>query len=147
MDGPWCRRAIVAHSVQWLAMGWMTGGTRDSFSGCKVAKAQADHSPRSSAEVKNVWCYTSTPKYVFMVRCLIKHWDNFTFTLMQIFGMGLFWDQYNNNFHKQVCVWERAYKHTSEAKLPTLTFSICVSHICDTHQIGHPYVPPPPSVK
>jgi hypothetical protein len=40
---------------------------------------ETDHSPPSSAEVKNEWSYTSTPQYVFMAWCLVKHWDNFTF--------------------------------------------------------------------
>jgi hypothetical protein len=31
--------------------------------------------PRSN----NAWSYTSTPQYVFMVWCLVKHRDNFTF--------------------------------------------------------------------
>jgi hypothetical protein len=34
----------------------------------------------SSAEVKNAWSYTTTPQYVFMACCLVKHRDNFTFT-------------------------------------------------------------------
>jgi hypothetical protein len=34
---------------------------------------EADHLPPSSAEVKNVWSYASTPPYVFMALCLIKH--------------------------------------------------------------------------
>jgi hypothetical protein len=42
---------------------------------------EADHSLPSSAEVKNARNYTSTPLYVFMERCLVKHRDNFTFTL------------------------------------------------------------------
>jgi hypothetical protein len=29
-----------------------------------------DHSPSSTAEVKNVWSFTSTPRYVFMEWCL-----------------------------------------------------------------------------
>jgi hypothetical protein len=33
---------------------------------------EADHSPPSSAEVKNSRSYTSTPQYVFMAWCLIK---------------------------------------------------------------------------
>jgi hypothetical protein len=37
------------------------------------------HLPPSSAEVKNAWSYTSTPQYVFMEWCLVKHGDNFTF--------------------------------------------------------------------
>jgi hypothetical protein len=43
---------------------------------------EADHSPPSSAEVKNAWCYTSTHQYVFMAWCLVKHMDYFTFTFM-----------------------------------------------------------------
>jgi hypothetical protein len=35
-------------------------GTRDSFSGVKVARTSVDHSPSSSAKVKNKWSYTST---------------------------------------------------------------------------------------
>jgi hypothetical protein len=48
--------------------------------GVKRPGREADHSPPSSAEVKNAWSYTSTPKYVFMAWCLVKHRDNFTFT-------------------------------------------------------------------
>jgi hypothetical protein len=40
---------------------------------------EADCSTRSSAEVKNVWGYTFTTPYVFMVWCLVSAWDNFTF--------------------------------------------------------------------
>jgi hypothetical protein len=32
----------------------------------KRPEHEADHSPPSSAEVKNAWNYTSTPQYVFM---------------------------------------------------------------------------------
>jgi hypothetical protein len=39
---------------------------------------EADHSPPSSVKVKNVWSYTSTPQYVFMVQCLLKHRADFT---------------------------------------------------------------------
>jgi hypothetical protein len=46
---------------------------------------EADHSPPSSAEVKNVWSYTSTPQYVFIAWCLVKHRDNFTFTCVNTF--------------------------------------------------------------
>jgi len=34
---------------------------------------ESDQSPQSSAEVKNEWRYTSTPPYVIMASCLIKH--------------------------------------------------------------------------
>jgi hypothetical protein len=36
-------------------------GTRGSFPKGKVARREADHSPPSSAEVKNAWSYTSIP--------------------------------------------------------------------------------------
>jgi hypothetical protein len=48
--------------------------------GVKRPGREADHStPR--AKVKNAWRYNSTLQYVFMVWCLVKHRDNFTFTL------------------------------------------------------------------
>jgi hypothetical protein len=37
--------------------------------GVKRPGREADHSPLSSAEVKNVWSYTSTPQYIFMAWC------------------------------------------------------------------------------
>jgi hypothetical protein len=38
-----------------------------------LTRDKADHSPPFSVEVKNAWSYISTPPYVFMVWCLIKH--------------------------------------------------------------------------
>jgi hypothetical protein len=49
--------------------------------GIKRPGCEADHSPPSSAEIKNAWSYTSTPQYVFMAWCLVKHKDNFTFLI------------------------------------------------------------------
>jgi hypothetical protein len=55
---------------------------------------EAGHLSPSSAEVKNVWSYTSTPhmslwcgallckEYAFMLWYLVKHKDKFTFTLL-----------------------------------------------------------------
>jgi len=34
---------------------------------------EAEYSPQTSAEVKNIWGYTSIPPYVFMAWCLFKH--------------------------------------------------------------------------
>jgi hypothetical protein len=48
--------------------------------GVKRQGREGDHSPPSSTEVKNAWSYTSTPPYVFMAWCFVKHRDNFTFT-------------------------------------------------------------------
>jgi len=52
----------------------------------KAAGSWSCLSPPSSAEFKNAWSYTSTPQYVFMARCLVKHGDNFTFTLTMSHG-------------------------------------------------------------
>jgi hypothetical protein len=41
-------------------------GTGGSFSGVKRQRREADHSPSTSAEVKKMWIYTSTPLYVYM---------------------------------------------------------------------------------
>jgi hypothetical protein len=50
--------------------------------GVKRPGREADHSPPSSSEFKNACSYTSSPQYVFMTRCLVKHRANFTFTFM-----------------------------------------------------------------
>jgi hypothetical protein len=51
-------------------------GTGTLSLGVKRPGCEADHSLPSSAEVKNAWSYTSTPQYVFMAWCLVKHRDN-----------------------------------------------------------------------
>jgi len=43
---------------------------------------EADHSPPSSAEVKNGWSCTSTPPYVFLAWRLVKYRNKFNFTLL-----------------------------------------------------------------
>jgi hypothetical protein len=48
-------------------------GTRGSFPGGKAAREWTDHSPPSSADVKNAWSCTSTLPYVFTAWCLVKH--------------------------------------------------------------------------
>jgi hypothetical protein len=55
-------------------------GNGGSFPAVKRPGREADHSPPSSAEIKNAWRYTSNHQYVFMTWCLVKHRDNFTFT-------------------------------------------------------------------
>jgi hypothetical protein len=47
-------------------------GTRSSFPEVKRQGREANHSPPTSAEVKKMWIYTSTPTYVFMGWCLIS---------------------------------------------------------------------------
>jgi hypothetical protein len=58
------------HPIQWVP------GTLSLW--VKRPGREADHSPPSSAEVKNAWSYTSTLHYVFMAWCLVKQRDNFT---------------------------------------------------------------------
>jgi hypothetical protein len=53
-------------------------GTGGSFPAVKRSGREANHSPPSTAEVKNAWSYNSTPQYVFMAWCLVKHRDIFT---------------------------------------------------------------------
>jgi hypothetical protein len=61
----------------------LSHGYRGALSlGIKRPGVEADHSHPSSAEFKNVWSYTSTPQYIFMAWCLVKHRDNFTFTFL-----------------------------------------------------------------
>jgi hypothetical protein len=55
--------------------------------GVKRPEREGDHSPPSSAEVKNSWSYTSTPQYVFMEWCLVKHMDNFTLPYLTILSL------------------------------------------------------------
>jgi apolipoprotein N-acyltransferase len=65
---------MIVPLIQWVL--------RASTLGVKQLRHEADHSTVSNDEVKNVWSYTSTPQYVIMVWCLVKHRDNFTFTLV-----------------------------------------------------------------
>jgi hypothetical protein len=48
---------------------WVPG---DLSPGVNRPGREADHSPPTSAEVKNKWIYTSTPPYAFMSWCLIN---------------------------------------------------------------------------
>jgi hypothetical protein len=59
-------------------------GTRALFLGVKQLGCEADHSPPSSAEVKNVWSCTSTPQYAFMAWCSVKKSTGITLPLPQL---------------------------------------------------------------
>jgi hypothetical protein len=62
---------------------FLTSGFLGPFlRGVKRSGSEADHSPPSSIEPKYVWSYTSTPIYVFIAWCLVKHRDKFTFTFI-----------------------------------------------------------------
>jgi hypothetical protein len=66
-DRIWALSRILSHWYPW----------RLSDPGRKAV-----HLPQSIAEVRNAWCYTFTPPYVFMAWCLIKHKDSCIFTLI-----------------------------------------------------------------
>jgi len=51
--------------------------------GVKQPGLEVDHSPPSSTKL-NKCSYTSTSQYVLMTCCLIKHRDNFTFTVTSL---------------------------------------------------------------
>jgi hypothetical protein len=56
-------------------------GDHPASSVVKQPGHEANYSPPSSAEVKNMWSYISTLPYVFKVWCLVKQRDNFTLHL------------------------------------------------------------------
>jgi hypothetical protein len=55
-----CRPVLEATQplIQWV--------TRAILPGVKRPDCESDHSPQTSAKVKNTWIYISTPPYVFM---------------------------------------------------------------------------------
>jgi hypothetical protein len=58
----------------------LSNGYRELFHRAVKQKGfEADPSPPTSAKFKKIWTYTSTPPYVFMEKCLVKHRDRFTF--------------------------------------------------------------------
>jgi hypothetical protein len=55
--------------------------------GVKRPVREADHSPPSSAEVKNAWSYTSTPPIRFHGEVIFKHRDNFYILIVEAMGL------------------------------------------------------------
>jgi hypothetical protein len=61
-------------------------GTRSYILGVMCLECETDHWPVYSFKFKNVWSHASTPKYVFMVLCLIRHReDTFSLQFMLIY--------------------------------------------------------------
>jgi hypothetical protein len=58
--GSWHAKIIVSLVVENDLSIWISPGV-------KQLGHEADHSPPTSAEVNNMWIYTSTPPYVFIV--------------------------------------------------------------------------------
>jgi hypothetical protein len=95
-----CHRVQTGSEAHPAPYPWVSGV---HFPQEKWSESEADHSPRSSAEVKNAWSYTSTSPW----RGASKHRYNFSFTFIvqqvseieikQINGWALFittWVQY-----------------------------------------------------
>jgi hypothetical protein len=57
-ESRWGKKFSLLHIVQ--------TGSGVSFPGVKRQGREAGHSPPTSAKVKKMWNYTSTPPYVFM---------------------------------------------------------------------------------
>jgi hypothetical protein len=66
-----CSHTVVTGSGTHLA--FCPIGTRGCICGGKGPKREADHSPSCSAGYKTAWRCSSTPPYVFMMGCWIKH--------------------------------------------------------------------------
>jgi hypothetical protein len=58
-------------------------GTGSYFPGVKQPGHECDQSPPSSAKVKNVWAIPLLTQFLFMVSCLVKQRDNYTFTFIK----------------------------------------------------------------
>jgi hypothetical protein len=64
----WKGQELFLFAVSKLALGPGGGGG-------KQPGHEAEYTPPSSAEVKNVWSYISTSPHIFMVWCLVTHKD------------------------------------------------------------------------
>jgi len=60
------------------AIQWVPGTL---FLGVKWPGREADHSPRTNAEVKNAWKYASTPQHAFMAWCSVTESSGTTLLL------------------------------------------------------------------
>jgi hypothetical protein len=89
------------------------------YLGVKWPGREVDHSPPSSAEVKNAWSYTSTPQYAFMAWCLVKHRGKFTFTLCLHFA-------YNQLWYIQLPLWGISFQPSSVFS----TSGLVLSFVC-----------------
>jgi hypothetical protein len=64
-------------------------GIGDFFAWLKGRGRESGHSCSYIAEVKNALRYTSTPQYLFMAWCLVKHRNKFTFLLKRKYKMNV----------------------------------------------------------
>jgi hypothetical protein len=63
----------------------------------------SDHSPPSSAKVENGGAIPSLPPHIYMVWCLIKHRDNFTYTQCNVLIYVLVVSLYRSILGEGIC--------------------------------------------
>jgi len=59
--------------------GLVSNGSGILSQGVKQSAHETNHWPASGAKFTKAWNYVSTVPYVFMVWCIIRHWNSFTF--------------------------------------------------------------------
>jgi hypothetical protein len=87
----WCR-AQLKHRDDFYSIQTGSGdhpasytmGTEGSYLRSEWLGHEADHSPPSTAKVKNEWSCTSNPQLHFHGVVLGNHRDNFTFTFLSL---------------------------------------------------------------
>jgi hypothetical protein len=109
--------------------------------GAKRPWCEADHLPPSSAEVKNVWSYTSTPQYVFMVWCSVKHRDKFTFYIFTFIIILLtvdaefYWLTYNRDSSVRIAATFTGW--TTGVRFPAGAGNFSLRHRVQTETWAH----------
>jgi hypothetical protein len=109
--------------------------------GVKQPKPEANHSPPSTAEVKNAWSNTATPPYFFMAWHFIKHRDiNLTFTFIYCVGRGLRCADHQSK-ESLIVPWQLIFRNWNSLCLFTSELfyfpNIFISHASEDSHIGH----------
>jgi hypothetical protein len=119
------RRRVRTDS--WGSLGLLSSGYRGKgiSLGVKRPGRDADNSPLSSAEVKNVWSYTSTPLYVFMAWYWVKHGDKFAFTFTFKFKQPSQFCQDSQFFGGNTC-WKGPCQSPGKVLLDDIGIQKCV---------------------
>jgi hypothetical protein len=102
--------------------------------GVKWPVCEADHSPPSTAKVKNAWSYTFTPQYAFMAWCLVKkaHGQLYLYhtCMLTAYWEGLL-SKYScwtaMPFTQQCCHWWNSYYRTTFSATVTFVWMSSVS--------------------
>jgi hypothetical protein len=93
-------RVRTSSGAQQSCIQWVHGF---HYLGVKWPGREVGHLPPSSAEVKNMWSYTSAISYVFNVWYLIKNRDNFTFFTVYLVGKTYMVNSTDPTFLNTLC--------------------------------------------